>query len=122
MLRGYPLLYSLKLSLHHFTFFFSHSKPFRIILLDICGSLNVIDPYKLIGNGAIGRQGFAGVSTALLKEVCHCGDGLWGLIYVQVMPNIVDNFLLPVQDIELSATSSAPCLSACCLTPMMIMD
>ena len=41
-----------------------------------CGSLNVIDPHKLIGISTIRRYSFVGVGEALLKEVFHCKGGL----------------------------------------------
>lgn len=39
-------------------------------------SLDIIDPFKLTGNGTIGRCGFVGVGMALLEGVCHCGGRL----------------------------------------------
>ena len=46
-----------------------------------CGSLNCYPPRLTfeclaIGIGIIQGCGFVGVGVALLKEVCHCGDGL----------------------------------------------
>ena len=38
-----------------------------------CGSLNVIDPHKLIGSGIIRRCDLIGVGVALLEEMRHCG-------------------------------------------------
>ena len=34
-----------------------------------CGSLNVVDPHRLIGNGIIRRCGFIGVDMALLEKI-----------------------------------------------------
>lgn len=38
----------------------------------MCFTLNVMDPYKLLGNGTIGC-GFVGIDLALLEELCHPG-------------------------------------------------
>ena len=46
-----------------------------------CGSLNVIDKLRFIGNGTIKRCDFAGIGMTLLEELYHCGGGLFGLIY-----------------------------------------
>ena len=62
-----------------------------------CGSLNIIDKHKLIGNGTIKRCDFAGIGMTLLEELHHCGGGLFGLIYVQVMPRGTVHLLLPAQ-------------------------
>lgn len=40
-----------------------------------CGSLNVIDPHKLIGRCGLGEEG-----VALVKEVRHCGLALRSLL------------------------------------------
>ena len=60
------------------------------------------------GSGPIRRYGLVRVGMVLLEEVCHCGGGLWGLIYAQAMPSETDHFLLPVsQDVRtLSSFSS----------------
>lgn len=91
--------------------------------VDRCGGMNRIGPHKLmclnvwsIGSGTIRRCSLAGIGMALLEEVWHCGGGIWGHIYSQVMPSVVHRLLLlPVdQDVELFVPSPAPCLSACC--------
>lgn len=38
-------------------------------LLCCCGSLNVFDPHKLIGNDTIRRHGLVGEHAVLLEEV-----------------------------------------------------
>lgn len=38
----------------------------------LCGSLNVIGPYKLLGSGTIRRCGLVEVGVALMEEVHHC--------------------------------------------------
>ena len=40
-----------------------------------CGSLNVVGPHNFKGSGTIRRYDYAGISIALLKEVCHCQGG-----------------------------------------------
>jgi hypothetical protein len=62
--------------------------------------------------------------VVLLKELCHCGGRVFGVLYAQGMV-ILDHslLLLPAdQDVELSATSPLPywpvycqasCLAAC---------
>lgn len=42
-----------------------------------CGGLKTNDP---IGSGTTKRWGFTGGGVVWLKEVCHCGIGLWGLL------------------------------------------
>ena len=39
------------------------------------GSLNVIGPYKLIGDGSPERFGLVEVGKVLLEEVCYCAGG-----------------------------------------------
>ena len=57
-------------------------------------------------------------TTALLEEVCHCGG--WSLAvssYAQDLPSMGETvlFWLPSdQDIDLYASSLAPCLPVCC--------
>ena len=76
-----------------------------------CGSLNVIGPHNLIGLGGV----------VLLEEVCHCGHRLWGLILLKSSPvRHITSWCL--EDVGLSTASPAPCLSAHCHVPMMIMD
>lgn len=48
--------------------------------------------------------GLFGVCMVLLKEGCYGRHGLGGLIYAQAMTSVLDHFLLPRQDVELSAT------------------
>ena len=64
----------------------------------------------LIGNCIIRRCSLVGVGVALLEEVCHWG---WALRSQKLKPGPVAHlfFLLPSHlDVELSATSLAPCL------------
>lgn len=42
----------------------------------LCGSLKVIGPLNLIGNGIVRRCGVVGVGIVLLKEVYHFEGGL----------------------------------------------
>lgn len=48
-----------------------------------------------------------------MEEVCHC-EGGFEVSYAQALPHVAHHLLLlPVNlDVELSATSSTPCLSA----------
>jgi hypothetical protein len=53
----------------------------------------------------------------LLEEVCHGGGGGWALSSQNLKPGPVAHlfFLLPAHpDVEVSATSLAPCLPVCC--------
>ena len=43
--------------------------------LGLHGSLNVIGPHNLKGNGTIRKFDFVGVGMALLHELCYCGGG-----------------------------------------------
>jgi hypothetical protein len=79
-----------------------------------------------MGSGTIWRCGLVVRGVALFEEVCHCGSGaLRPHTYVQSGQCDSDpllgylwksvSFWMPVdQDVELSATSPAPCLPACC--------
>ena len=60
------------------------------------------------------RSSVVGVGMAPLEEVCHWGVGL-DRSKVSARPSVT-LILMPVdQDTELSATSPAPYLHACCL-------
>ena len=74
----------------------------------------------LKGSGIIRRCDFVGVGIVLLEEVCHYGGVLCSCIYAQATPSVSDYFLLPVQGVELSATSPIPCMPACCFVPVMV--
>ena len=73
--------------------------------------------------GIIRRHGFVGVNVVLLEEVCHCGGGLWSLIYAQATPIISVHFLLPADQDKCSAPSpdTSPLSICMLLCPMMIM-
>jgi hypothetical protein len=81
-----------------------------------CGGLNKNVPHRLmclnawpIGSGTIRRCGLVGGSVSLY------GVGLKAS-YVQALPSVVHSLLLLLvdRDVELSASSPAPCLPACC--------
>jgi hypothetical protein len=50
--------------------------------LNLCGGLNMLGP----GSGSTGRCNLVGVDVALLKEVCHCGNGKEILILTRWEP------------------------------------
>ena len=52
----------------------------------ICGSLNVIGSHRLTESDTLRRCGFVKVGMALLKEVCHCGDGLGNFLFSEYCP------------------------------------
>jgi hypothetical protein len=80
---------------------------------DFCGGLNKNGPHRLIGSSMLRRCGLTGVIVALLEELCHwvrrSGSKL-------VKPSLVGiHFLLPAnRAVELSSTSPATWLLACC--------
>jgi hypothetical protein len=52
--------------------------------------------------------------VALLENVYHCGGGAFEVSYAQTTPSMEHSLLLPSdQDVEFSALSPAPRLSAC---------
>ena len=80
-----------------------------------CGSLNVIDPHKLIVGGTIRRCDFVRESVTVGVEL--------EVSYAQAMHSETAYFLLPmVQDVELSAPSPALCLPARHHAAVLIMD
>ena len=51
----------------------------------------------------------------LLEEVCHWEQALRSQMLTQARPNVANFFFLPEDpDVEISATSPAPCLLAWC--------
>lgn len=69
------------------------------------------------------RYGLAGVSVALLEELCHCVG--FKVSKTLARPNGSPFLLLPMNpDVELSANSSGSWLPTCyhCSLPTIIMD
>ena len=97
---------------------------------EVCGVLNMLGPWEVL---LLGVVALIGEGVALLKIVCHWVEVGWrGGVevssYIQAMfskkrpsswlPGEDSSLLLPAdQDIELSAPSPAPCLSACYKLP-----
>lgn len=85
-----------------------------------CGGLNAWP----MGSGTTMGCGLVEGGVALMEEVCHCGEGLWGLLCSSsAQHGIAVSSLLPMdQDVKLS-TPSAPCLVHDAMFPInMITD
>ena len=50
--------------------------------------MTLVFEFLAIGSGIIRKYGLVEVDTALLEEVCHCAESLFGHIYVQAMDSI----------------------------------
>lgn len=76
-------------------------------------------------SGTIRRcNNFIRVSKTVLEEVCLCGGGLCGSMYVPSMPSVSDNFLFTVGQNVTMLSSFSSTMSACILLSqaIIIMD
>lgn len=65
------------------------------------------------------------VSMVFLENVCHCGDGFWGLMYAQATPSVSD-YSLSIPCAKCKDSQLLPqhqvCLHTAALYPMILMD
>lgn len=78
-----------------------------------CDSWNVIGSHNHIGSGTIRSCIFVGVGMALLEEVCHCEDGLWGFVCSEYHLNVTVEFLLPAGCSTPSSSTTSACMPPC---------